>query len=156
MAGNLAKLASAVNKADEGNKAASFHERRSEVRLWCSDIVHVWVREEGDWRRLGVAVLEDISPSGMCIQVDTAISRGAAIRIKHAEWKVEGEVRYCAQREEGCFVGIRLSENFKWSVQQYRPMHLIDPSEVREKAEEQKAEQKRGGAEGSTEGETKK
>lgn len=137
MVGNLAKLASAVNKAEDSPKQTSFAERRTEVRLWCSDIVHVWWKDAEKWNKLGVAVLEDISPSGMCIQVESTLPQGAMIRIKHAEWKVEGEIRYCLQREEGHFVGVRLSEKFRWSVQDFRPLHLIDPSEVTKETEDE-------------------
>lgn len=130
MAANLAKLAAALNRADGDRKQALFVDRRSEPRLWCSDLVQIWWHDNARWRRKGIGVLEDISHSGACVQLETPISTGCGIRIKHPEWKVEGEVRYCVYREEGYFVGVMLKEGCKWEESMFRPRHMIDPSRV--------------------------
>ncbi|MFN7939081.1 MAG: PilZ domain-containing protein [Bryobacteraceae bacterium] len=131
MAGNLAKLASALSRAGGAKKQASFQDRRSEQRLWCSDLVTIWWKEDDKrWKRRGVGVLEDISPSGACIQLEEPLPKGVRLRIKHPEWKVEGEIRYCVFREEGYFLGVLLDENSKWSRQAFKPKHLIDPAKV--------------------------
>lgn len=130
MSSSLANLASAIERAADTQRPALFVERRKEPRLWCSDLVHVWGRHGGRWKRLGVAVLEDISPSGACIQLESPLQRGDAVRLKHDAWLVEGEVRYCNYRDEGYFVGIELTGSHKWSQEQFRPKHLTDPAKI--------------------------
>jgi hypothetical protein len=123
MANDLSRLASALRRTP-------FLERRSESRLWCSDLVQLWWKPEGRWKRKGLGVLEDISPSGACVQLEDPVPKGVAVRIKHPDWKVEGEVRYCLYRDHGYFVGVKLADNFKWSEAVFRPKHLLDPQSV--------------------------
>lgn len=130
MVENLAKLSAALSEAAKGKKQNPFLERRSEPRLWCSDLVQVWLKKDGRWRRIGAAVLEDISRSGACVQTEEAIPQGSMIRVKHDDWKIEGEVRYCTFKETGYFVGLHLEESQKWSEEIFRPKHLIDPGKV--------------------------
>lgn len=130
MAGNLAKLATVLSRADGPKKQASFQERRSEQRLWCSDLVKIWWKDDLRWKRRGVGVLEDISHSGACIQLEEPVPKGCRLRLKHPEWNVEGEVRYCVFREDGYFVGLLLDETSKWSRKSFQPKHLIDPAKV--------------------------
>jgi hypothetical protein len=137
MAGNLAKLAAALNRADGSGKQNLFVERRGEPRLWCSDLVQIWWRENSKWKRKGIGVLEDISHSGACVQMEAPLTQGCPVRIKHPEWKVEGEVRYCIYREEGYFVGVLLGEGSKWDMERFRPKHMIDPSRVAPKKKEE-------------------
>jgi hypothetical protein len=130
MVGNLSKLADAVNRAADSRKQNLFVERRAEKRLWCSDLVHVWWKDSARWKKKGLAVLEDISPSGACVQLELPLPCGARVRIKHQEWKVEGEVRYCMYRDEGYFLGVRLDDDARWSESAFKPKHMIDPTRV--------------------------
>ncbi|MBI3678889.1 MAG: hypothetical protein HY235_00535 [Acidobacteria bacterium] len=130
MGGTLAKLATALRQASGGKKQRFFVERRIEPRLWCSDLVQVWWKDAGKWRRRGTAVLEDISHCGACVQLELPLSQGAEVRIKHPAWKVEGQVRYCVYRDDGYFIGVLLREDSKWSEGLFRPKHLMDPARV--------------------------
>ncbi|HUQ93619.1 MAG TPA: PilZ domain-containing protein [Bryobacteraceae bacterium] len=129
MIGNLAKLASAIDRATT-EREVSFVERRAEPRLWCSDLVQVWWKPSDRWKRKGVAVLEDISRSGACIQLEVPLPFATPVRIKHPSWNVEGEVRYCMYRDEGYFIGVHLSGDSNWDEKSFRPKHLLDPSKV--------------------------
>lgn len=129
MMGNLAKLATAIDRASAKQKQAMFLERRAETRLWCSDLVQVWWKD-ARWKKKGTGILEDISPSGVCVQMEDPLPPGTAVRIKHPEFGFEGEVRYCVYREEGYFLGILLNESSKWSDKAFKPKHLMDPSKV--------------------------
>lgn len=135
MLGNLAKLATAIQKADQPGKQALFVERRTEPRLWCSDLVQVWVKDvaRNRWVRKGTAVLEDISRSGACVQLESPVASSTLIRVKHPQWKVEGEVRYCMYRDEGYFVGVQLAEAFRWDKENFEPKHLLDPQKIPKK-----------------------
>lgn len=135
MLGNLAKLATAIKKADLPTKQSLFVERRTEPRLWCSDLVQVWIKdmERNRWVRKGTAVLEDISRSGACVQLESPVASSTLIRVKHPQWKVEGEVRYCMYRDDGYFVGVQLAEAFRWTKADFEPQHLMDPQKIPKK-----------------------
>lgn len=101
-------------------------ERRSEVRMLCADMVEVrWRRGPGKTRS-AVALLEDISASGACLQLETAVPLGAEIRWKCPKQEFAGEVSYCVYREIGYFVGVEFDPTFKWSKKVFRPQHLLD------------------------------
>jgi len=133
MLGNLANLATAIKRAEAQKKQALFVERRTEPRLWCSEIVQIWYKDpaQGRWRRKGIGVLEDISRSGACVQLETPLTSGWLVRIKHPQWKVEGQVRYCLYRDQGYFIGLQLAEEFRWNEAEFKPQHLLDPSRIK-------------------------
>ena len=111
-------------------------ERRSEIRMMCADLVEVrWRGSEGKRHKVS-GLLEDISPSGACLQLESPIPVGADVhwsttipdRPKRRAAKIEffGCVRYCEYREIGYFVGIEFDSRSKWSRSSYRPQHLLD------------------------------
>ncbi|MCS7026492.1 MAG: PilZ domain-containing protein [Bryobacteraceae bacterium] len=130
MLANLTKLAQALLRAEQSRKTAPFVERRSEPRLWCSELVEVWQKGEKRWKRIGSGVLEDISPSGACLQLESPVSKGVLLRFKAGNWMAEGEVRYCFYRDIGYYAGLKLGENFKWSETVFQPKHLVDPRQL--------------------------
>jgi hypothetical protein len=94
--------------------------------MLCSDLVHIqWEDKSGRLRQV-VATLEDISISGACIQVEQPIPLYTALRILHAKRELQGCVCYRVYREVGYFVGIEFSPGYRWSVRQFRPLHLMD------------------------------
>jgi hypothetical protein len=101
-------------------------ERRTEVRMLCADMVEVtWRDHAGKWSSV-TGLLEDISASGACLQLDTAAPLGAEIRWKSQENEFTGRVRYCLYREIGYFVGVEFMSGSKWSESSFRPQHLLD------------------------------
>jgi hypothetical protein len=101
-------------------------ERRSEVRLLCADMVDVrWKNRTGREQRT-TAILEDISSSGACLQVEEAIPLGVEIRWYQPKQEFQGYVRYCVYREIGYFVGVEFDASFKWSKKAFKPQHLLD------------------------------
>jgi hypothetical protein len=106
---------------------SSMQERRSEVRMMCADMVEVsWKDRRGKTMR-GIALLEDISPSGVCLQLEVPVPLGAEIRWDSPGHEFSGHVRYCSYREIGYFVGVELHTDSRWSKTTYRPKHLLDP-----------------------------
>jgi hypothetical protein len=118
-------------------------ERRFECRFLCADLVRVdWLAGENSGEHAGVnsrtveAVLEDISALGACVQVEERIPPGAAISISvrspPAEAESEkparfsGHVSYCVYRDYGYFVGIRFSDENRWSSGVFEPQHLTN------------------------------
>jgi PilZ domain len=104
-------------------------ERRAEVRMWCSELIHV--RLEGTRSEDLIANLEDISPSGACVQFEHPVPAGTPIALKLGRRKLRGEVKYCTHNEVGYFAGIQFAPGHKWSREIYEPEHLLDPTRVR-------------------------
>ena len=100
-------------------------EQRSETRILCADMLEVTWREDGRNRR-ATALLEDISHSGACLQLERAVPLGAEIHWECPHQRFAGRVRYCAYREIGYFVGVEFHPNTRWSKQAYEPAHLLD------------------------------
>ena len=109
-------------------------ERRLEPRMLCADMVEVlWQQERGRPCR-AVALLEDIAPSGACLQMETAVPTGAWIRWGCSGHEFTGRVRYCVYREIGYFVGVQFESGSKWSEESFKPQHLLDLKSLIERA----------------------
>ena len=101
-------------------------ERRSEARMLCADMVEVtWTDTRGS-NRNATALLEDISTSGACLQLEKPVPIGAEVRWQSPKRDFTGRVRYCVYREIGYFVGVEFQQTSKWSKKSYRPQHLLD------------------------------
>jgi hypothetical protein len=74
-------------------------ERRTEVRMLCADMVEVTWKNHTGKRSSVTGLLEDISPSGACLQLDEAVPLGVEIYWKSQENEFTGRVRYCVFRE---------------------------------------------------------
>jgi hypothetical protein len=101
-------------------------ERRSEVRMLCADLVEVRWKDPTGRTRKAQAVLEDISASGACLQLETYVPLAAVLRWRSAKKEFAGVVRYCVYREIGYFVGVQFDPTSHWSKAMYRPQHLLD------------------------------
>ena len=84
-----------------------------------------WKGRAGSAQRT-TAILEDISSSGACLQVEEPIPLGVEIHWDQPRQKFRGYVRYCVYREIGYFVGVEFDASFKWSKKAFRPQHLLD------------------------------
>ncbi len=84
-----------------------------------------WTEGSGR-KRQTTGLLEDISPSGACLQLETAVPLGVEIQWRSPKREFTGIVRYCVYREIGYFVGVEFDAGSKWSKQAYKPQHLLD------------------------------
>jgi hypothetical protein len=104
--------------------------RRAAGRLLCAELVQlIWQDDSGRERRR-VANLEDISLSGICLQVESPIHAGTAIVMQYGDGELLGTIRHCRYQDAGYFLGVELAEGSRWSSQHYKPQHLLDPSEL--------------------------
>ena len=108
--------------------------RRETGRLLCAELVELcWLDNAGREHRR-VANLEDISLSGVCLQIEGAIPTGTPVSIRYGDGELLGSVRYCRFEGLGYFVGVELAEGCKWSSKHFRPEHLLDPADLVEQA----------------------
>lgn len=110
-------------------------ERRSEIRLLCADLVEVHWKDASGKNHKTSALLEDISVSGACLQMETPVPVGAKVcwsgppargAKAHRSKEFVGLVRYCEYQEIGYYLGVEFESTSKWSRRKYRPRHLLD------------------------------
>jgi hypothetical protein len=101
-------------------------ERRSEVRMLCADMVEVCWRDRAGRKFRETGLLEDISASGACLQMETPVPLGTSIHWDSPKRQFTGLVQYCVYREIGYFIGVEFDFTSRWSKTAYRPQHLLD------------------------------
>lgn len=106
-------------------------ERRGSKRLLCSDLVQVqWTDAKGTPYR-EIAILENLSLTGVGLFTGVAIAEGTVLRIGFNDVQLSGCVRACVFRENGYIVGLELDSDSKWAQsagRQIFPEHLLDVS----------------------------
>ena len=105
-------------------------ERRLEPRLLCADLLDVHWKDQQGRRRKAIANLEDISLSGMCLQMEMPVPGETLLRIAHPKSRFQARVRYCVFRDTGYYVGVQFEPGCRWSVRRFRPKHLLDPRDL--------------------------
>jgi hypothetical protein len=101
------------------------NDRRSEPRYMCADLVKMVVHSAGRPPSEVAANLEDISPSGACLQLDEAVRQGAEIELVCCQSRMKGKVRHCRFTEIGYDVGVEFLDREIWSSDQFEPQHLL-------------------------------
>ena len=109
-------------------------ERRIDNRLLCAELVEVIWEDDSGRKKRRVANLEDISLSGICLQMEKELPAGTPIRMSYGDGELVGVVRYCVYRDIGYFLGIQLEDGCRWSTQHFKPQHLLDPRELVDRA----------------------
>jgi hypothetical protein len=108
--------------------------RRSDPRLLCAELVEIIWKDKSGRPRRRVANLEDISLSGICLQLEISMPEGTLLTMRYGDGELIGIVRHCAFRDGAHFLGIRLEEGCRWSTKHFRPQHLLDPRELVDRA----------------------
>ncbi len=98
--------------------------------MLCADLIDVYWMDHSGRSRSALANLEDISPSGACIQMDNSVPLETLLRLTHAKTEMRGRVRYCVFRDTGYFLGIDFEPGCRWTRSRFRPKHLLDPREL--------------------------
>jgi hypothetical protein len=109
-------------------------ERRTDPRMLCAELVQVAWNDAAGHQRRRVANLEDISLTGICLQMESLVPEGTLLSMHYGDGELVGTVRYCAFRDNAYFLGIRFEEGCRWSTRHFRPEHLLDPRELVDKA----------------------
>ena len=108
--------------------------------MLCAELVQLSYRDEAGYQRRRVANLEDISLTGVCLQVENRIPDGCRVNIRYGDGELVGTVRYCAFRDTSYFLGIQFEEGCRWSSKHFRPEHLLDPRDLVEEAVRRRVE----------------
>lgn len=102
------------------------NERRLDHRLLCADMVEVeWTDSKGKLR-ITTALLEDISPLGFCLQLESKLPIGSAVLVNFNGVQTRAMVRYCCWREIGYFAGLTFAPGSRWSPERFTPKHLTN------------------------------
>ena len=105
----------------------SMDDRRTEIRMMCADMIETYWQDSNGKRHKLMALLEDISESGACLQFEEPVPVGSIIA-----WdSFRGRVSYCVYREIGYFAGVEFDADSHWSPNTYCPHHLLDPRRLR-------------------------
>jgi hypothetical protein len=92
----------------------------------CSELVRIVIPGAQSAAAESVANLEDISPSGACVQLEEAIPVGTDLEIVCSTCRLKGKVRYCRFVEIGYDVGVEFETRAAWDRRQFEPDHLLD------------------------------
>lgn len=92
----------------------------------CSDLVRIVIHPAGGVPAETVANLEDISPSGACLQLEAAIREGTDVEIVCSTCRLKAKVRYCRLAETGYDVGVEFEPRMAWDRRRFEPEHLLD------------------------------
>jgi hypothetical protein len=92
----------------------------------CSELVKIVTAGADGPPVEAVANLEDISPSGACVQLEAAIPLGTDIEIVSSACRLKGRVRYCRFVEIGYDVGVQFEPRAAWDRRLFVPDHLLD------------------------------
>ena len=105
-------------------------ERRMDARLLCAELVEVIWIDKGGRQCRRVANLEDISPSGACVQLESPMPCGTPVSLGYGDGHLNGTVRYCLYQGLGYFLGVEFDEGCRWSRKHFRPRHLLDVQQL--------------------------
>ena len=102
-------------------------EKRSEPRMLCAELVQVhWKDDSGRTKRVA-GNLEDISVSGVCVQLEHPVPKGARLRIVVRHKVMHGRIAWCVRTATGYYAGVRLNADSRWSRRVFLPQHFLDP-----------------------------
>jgi len=98
---------------------------RREDRELCADLVKVQWKEESGTTQSEWAILEDISPSGACLEIEKLIAPGTAVSLQFSNDQCQATVKYCKCDEVKYLLGVQFEQGYRWSRRKFKPQHLI-------------------------------
>jgi hypothetical protein len=106
-------------------------ERRGSKPLLCSELVRLTWSEPSGEPRAEIAILENMSLSGVGLFLGVHVPEGLKIKIAANDMLLSGAVRSCQFRENGWIAGVELDAESKWAQDAnsgFVPEHLLDVS----------------------------
>ena len=98
---------------------------RREDRELCADLVKVqWKTESGktqhEW-----GILEDISPSGACLEMEKKVEPDTIVSMEFPTDRCQARVIYCRFDTVKYLIGVEFTQGYRWSRRKFKPRHLI-------------------------------
>jgi len=110
-----------------GSAVQTKSERRAEPRMLCSELLPVhWEAPQGN-RCTATALLENISRSGCLLQLGVPIRQSTHLSLAAPGIELRGSALHCQFLDDAYFIGVQFDADCEWSVERYRPQHLLDP-----------------------------
>ena len=100
-------------------------DRRDYDRELCADLVRVYWKPDFGPARSEWAILEDISPSGACLEFEEPIAAGTAVSLHFKSERCEARIKYCKQDKTNYLLGVEFEQGYRWSRRRFKPEHLI-------------------------------
>jgi PilZ domain len=108
-------------------------QRRKGERNLCAEFIQIsWTDDEGQ-SRSELATLEDISPTGACIQLEFPIPAETEVALHYPKGRYRGTIKYSALEKTGYIHGTEFHEPDRWSKDDFEPSHLLELPLVRRK-----------------------
>lgn len=98
---------------------------RREDRELCADLVRVQWKTESETSQSEWAILEDISPSGACLEIEKPIQPGTQISLEFPTDHCQARVVYCRFDEVKYLLGVEFEQGYRWSRRKFKPRHLL-------------------------------
>jgi hypothetical protein len=128
---NYGRRQSLISVIFVANRTLRFADRivvrpeRREDRELCAELIRVeWEEELGlpasEW-----AILDDISPSGACLEMEEAIPPGTLISIQFTGDNCKARTIYCNPERSNFLIGVQFEQGYRWSRRKFKPEHLL-------------------------------
>jgi|ERR1035441_2694929 hypothetical protein len=105
-------------------------EQRRHDRLLCAGLVDVRWSDADGYPCETVANLDNLSPDGACLLLDSPIPAETRVGIGHLICQVEAEIRFCSGPELGWVVGAQFLTGKTAGIRACHPSHVVDPKAV--------------------------
>jgi hypothetical protein len=98
---------------------------RSDDRELCADLIKIeWQPESGPVRSEW-AILDDISSSGACLQIEQPILPDTVLFLNFPGDRCQARVKYCNYGRMNYLLGVRFEQGYRWSRRKFKPEHLL-------------------------------
>jgi hypothetical protein len=98
---------------------------RGEDRELCADLVKVQWKHDTGATRSEWAVLEDISPSGACFEMEQPIPLETIVTLEFTGDRCHASIKYCNYERTNYLIGVQFEQGYRWSRRKFKPEHLI-------------------------------
>ena len=92
-------------------------------RYLCSDLVTLFFGG-----RSQVVNLEEICRTGACLESEGPVPAGVAVEMRTQSVRFHGTVTEVEEHDLGWRIELEFSPLTPWSVERFRPQHLLDPA----------------------------
>jgi hypothetical protein len=97
---------------------------RREDRELCADLVNVQWNPESGPSRNEWAILEDISPSGACLEIEEYIPPETMVSLQFKTDHCRARIKYCKFDKINYLLGVQFEQGYRWSRRKFKPEHL--------------------------------